>query len=207
MKISFFHRHIGLFFIISLLLPAGLSAEMQGKGREGRQGRCPICGGMTGGQCPRIDIPERLPAPKNEEWAQNLRQAHALEKYATVQYEADSKKHNAAMPYHMIIPQENNHIVVLEELFFAYGLPPDKTVPAVKQTSSIEEAYGLGYNLERDLIIRYEWLVKNAEDETGREVLDFILLQTRMHATMFLHAMRMTTGGMRSGMMHQNMMH
>jgi hypothetical protein len=166
----------------------------------GRDGRCPMCGGMMGGQRGQISIPEKLPVPKNTAWVQGLRQIHALEKYSKSQYEEDSGRHNARMPYAMILWQEDNHIDWIGKMFSAYGLPSDSPVPPVKQTSSLKDAYELGYTLEKDLVSRYEWLVKNAEDQESRDVLDFILMQTRMHATMFLHVMG--TGRMGPGMMH-----
>lgn len=161
-----------------------------------------MCGGMTGGQGQQMNIPDRLPAPKDEEWVKNFGQVYALEKLSRVQYEADSSKYGVNMPYHMIIWQENNHIAWEEKMFSAYGLSSDSPVPPVKQTSSLGEAYQVGYDLETDLIPRYEWLIKNAGDQNSRDVLDFILMQTRMHAAMFQHVMGM--GGMGHRMMHRN---
>ncbi len=160
-----------------------------------------MCGGMMGGQDQQLSIPDKLPAPKNAEWVKNFRQVYALEKLSKAQYEADSSKYGVNMPYHMIIWQENNHIAWEEKLFSAYGIPTDSEVPPVKQTSRLQEAYKTGYNLETDLIPRYEWLIKNAEDQSSRDALDFILMQTRMHATMFKHVMSMGGTGMGHGMM------
>ena len=62
--------------------------------------------------------------------------------------------------------------------------------------------------MENDLLPRYEWLVKNAEDRDSAQVLNAILIQSRWHLVMFDHALRMGHGygysrgwGMGSGMM------
>lgn len=181
---------------VVFLYPSALSAQMGGRGYYG--GRCPMCGGPYGGQGQQLDIPEKLPAPANQEWVERLRQVYALEKLSKIQYEADSAQHNTAMPYHMIIFQEDGHIDLIGRLFSAYGISSDVTVPDVKKTSDIKDAYQLGYKLETELMPMYEWLVRNAEDKDSAEVLDFILLQTRMHAAMFSHALSM--GWMGPGM-------
>ena len=188
-------RLIGFSFILTFFCFTDLSAQMGGRGDQWYNGRCPMCGGMMGGQGRQMTIPDKLPAPENEEWVKNFRQVYALEKLSRAQYETDSSKYGVNMPYHMIIWQENNHIAWEEKMFSAYGISSDSPVPAVKQTSSLGEAYQVVYDLETDLIPRYEWLIKNAGDQNSKDVLDFILLQTRMHATMFQHVMGMGTMG------------
>lgn len=193
---------ISFSLILSFLFSTGLYAQMWGRGGQGYNGRCPMCGGMMGGQGQQMKIPDKLPAPKNAEWVRNFRQVYALEKLSRAQYEADSNKYGVNMPYHMIIWQENNHIAWEGKMFSAYGISSDSAVPPVRQTSSLQDAYQIGYNLETDLIPRYEWLIKNAGDQNSKDVLDFILMQTRIHATMFQHVMSMGRMGKGSGMMH-----
>ena len=118
------------------LYPAVLSAQMGGRGYGGR---CPMCGGPYGEQGQQLDIPEKLPAPASGEWVERLRQVYAREKLSKIQYEADSAQYNTAMPYHMIIFQEDNHIDLIGRLFSAYGISSDVKVPDVKKTSGIKE--------------------------------------------------------------------
>ena len=87
--------------------------------------------------------------------------------------------------------QEENHIDLITKLFAAYELPSDVKVPKVKETKSLTEAYGIARKLEEELIPQYEWLIQIAKDNTTLQVLDAILLETRMHYTMFDHALRM----------------
>lgn len=138
-----------------------------------------------------ISIPEKLQKPKNEEWGSKLRQILALENLSQLQYETDSKKYQVHMPYRMVIPQEENHIEWIKKLFAAYGLPSDVKVQPVKETTTLTQAYENARELEKNLIPQYEWLINNAEDNTAKEVLDTILLQTRIHYTMFDHALHM----------------
>lgn len=193
---------ISFLLILSFLISTGLYAQMLGRGDQWKNGRCPMCGGMMGRQGQQMKIPDKLPAPENAEWVRNFRQVYALEKLSRAQYEADSQKYGVNMPYHMIIWQENNHIAWEGKMFSAYGITSDSSVPPVKQTSNLHDAYQVGYNLETDLIPRYEWLINNAGDQDSKDVLDFILLQTRMHATMFQHVMNTGGMGMGHGMMH-----
>jgi len=199
-----FLKLIGLLPVFSLLSSKYVYAQMGDRDYEWRDGRCPMCGGMMGRQGERIPIPDKLPTPENEQWVNNFREVYALEKLSRAQYEADSSKYGVNMPYHMIIRQEYNHISWEGRMFSAYGIPWDSSVPPLKQTSSLQDAYQVGYSLETDLIPRYERLIVNAGDQTSRDILDFVLMQTRMHATMFQHVMRM--GGMGTGMGH-GMMH
>jgi hypothetical protein len=153
-----------------------------------------------------INIPDKLQEPKNKKWINKLKQILALEKLSQVQYEADSRKYQTYMPYRMVIPQESNHIEWINKLFAAYGLTSDVKVKPVKETTTLTQAYKNARELEKNLIPQYEWLIKNAEDNTTKEVLDTILLQTRMHYTIFDHALQMGWMGGQS-MGHGGMMH
>ena len=149
--------------------------------------------GMMGGW-DSVDIPSKLPAPKNAEWVQKLREILTLEKQSLAQYQADQEKFNAYMPYMMVIPQEENHIAWIEQMFESYGLPSDGKIYPVVQTGTLSEAYKLGVKVETDLLPRYEWLVKNAGDRDSAQALNTILLQSRWHLVMFEHAIRMGHG-------------
>ena len=147
--------------------------------------------GMTGGGA---DVPAKLPAPNNAEWVQKLNEVLALEKQSSAQYQTDQEKFNAHMPYVMVIPQEENHIEWIGQLFEAYGLPADKKVDPVVENETLTKAYELSAKMESDLLPRYEWLVKKAEDRDTAQVLNSILLQSRWHLVMFEHAFRMGHG-------------
>ena len=149
--------------------------------------------GMMGGW-DWVDIPSKLPAPKNAEWVQRLKEILTMEKQSLAQYQADQEKFNAYMPYMMIIPQEENHIDWIEQLFQAYGLTSGGKVSPVVQTGKLSEAYELSVKMEADLLPRYEWLVKNAEDPDSAQALNTILVQSRWHMVMFEHAIRMGHG-------------
>lgn len=164
---------------------------MGGRGMMGGYGRG-MGGGMMGYVSPYV--PAKLPAPKNQEWVQKLRDVLGLEKLSYNQYTADADKYNAYMPYHMVIPQEEDHVQAITNLFAAYGLPADAKPGPVVDTKSVMEAYELCVKMERTLIPLYEWLVKNAGDRESAGILNNILLQTRYHLTMFEHALNM--GGM-----------
>ena len=98
------------------------------------------------------------------------------------------------MPYLMIIPQEENHIEWIGQLFKAYGLPSDEKAGPVVENKTLTEAYELSRKMESDLLPRYEWLVKNAGDRDTAQALNTILLQSRGHLVMFEHALRMGHG-------------
>ncbi|MCX5847127.1 MAG: ferritin-like domain-containing protein [Deltaproteobacteria bacterium] len=149
--------------------------------------------GMMGGW-DSVDIPSQLPAPKNTEWVQKLRDILTLEKQSLTQYQADQEKFNAYMPYMMVIPQEENHIEWIGQLFKAYGLPADGKAAPVVENKTLTEAYELSVKMETDLLPRYEWLVKKAEDRDTAQVLNAILIQSRWHLVMFEHALRMGHG-------------
>jgi len=160
--------------------------------------------GMMGGW-DWVSVPPKLPAPKNVEWIKGLREIFALERESLAQYSADQEKFNAHMPYVMVIPQEENHIMWIGQLFAAYGVASDGKVPALIQSKTLTEAYQLSAKLEADLLPRYEWLINNAEDPDTARTLNAILIQSRMHLAMFEHALRMGGGayrfGRRGGMM------
>lgn len=149
--------------------------------------------GMMGGW-DWVEIPPKLPTPKSAEWVQKLREIFVLEKESLAQYQADQEKFNAYMPYMMIIPQEENHIEWIGQLFAAYGLPSDGKVPPVVQSAALKDAYELSAKMEADLLPRYEWLIRKAEDRDSAQALNTILLQSRWHLVMFEHAIRMGYG-------------
>jgi len=146
------------------------------------------------------DVPDKLPVPKSQEWTQRLKEVLSLERLSYEQYTVDAEKFNTYMPYMMVIPQEEDHVQAIERLFAAYGLPVESKPAAVVETKTITEALELCVKMEQDLIPRYEWLVKNAEDRESAGILNEILLQTRYHLVMFDHALRMG-GRMGPGMM------
>jgi len=149
------------------------------------------------------EVPNKLPVPKSQEWKQKLQDVLALERLSYAQYTADAEKFNAYMPYMMVIPQEEDHIQAINRLFSAYGIMPAAgKQAAAEETKTITEALELCIKMEKDLILRYEWLVKNAGDRESAGIINEILLQTRHHLVMFDHALRMG-GGMGPGMMRR----
>lgn len=161
-----------------------------------------MMGGYGMGPGGWVDVPDKLPTPKNSQWVEKLREILVMEKDSLTQYEADQKKFNAHMPYMMVIPQEEFHVQWIEQLFAAYGLNTNGKTNPVVQTKTLTEAYELSVKMEKDLLPRYEWLVKNAEDRDTAEILDTALIQSRIHLTMFEHASRVGHGygfGMRRG--------
>jgi hypothetical protein len=162
--------------------------------------------GMMGGAW--LEVPDKLPAPKNSEWVQKLREILTLEKESLAQYQTDQEKFNAYMPYMMVIPQEENHVELIGQLFAAYGLTANGKVPPVVDNKTLTNAYELSVKMENELLPRYEWLIKKAGDRDTAQVLDGILIQSRWHLVMFDHALRMGHGygfsrgwGMGRGMM------
>ena len=152
----------------------------------------PRTGHGMGSVSQTIKIPKTLPKPVDDEWVGKLRKVLALEKLSLAQYEADRDKYHANMPYRMVIPNKEQHIDLINKLFAAYGIPADlKVQDEAKETESLTEAYGIARKREQELIPQYEWLIQTANDDTTVEVLDAILLETRMHYTMFDHALRM----------------
>ncbi|MBP1734314.1 MAG: putative exported protein [Deltaproteobacteria bacterium] len=178
-------------FIIGLALVVIFAYTAAGQSQSDRGHGYGMGPGMMGGS---IDVPAKLPTPKNTEWVQQLKAIFALEKQSLTQYQIDQEKFNAYMPYMMVIPQEEDHIAWIEQLFKAYGLPADGKAAPVVDNKTLADAYGLSAKMENDLITRYEWLVKNAEDRDTAQVLNTILLQSRWHLVMFEHALRMGHG-------------
>ena len=142
-------------------------------------------------------VPQKLPIPKNKEWVGKLQEILVLERLSYEQYAADADKYNTYMPYRMVIPQEQDHVMTIERLFAAYGFPAGGKPAAVQDTKSLEEAYQLCVKMERDLIPRYEWLIRNAEDRDTAGILNELLIQTRYHLAMFEHALQV--GGRHGG--------
>jgi rubrerythrin len=186
--------------LLSLLIASSAAAQRGMMGGGGYGYGYGMGGGMMGYPI-APDVPDKLPAPKSQEWLQKLRDVLALERLSYAQYSADAEKFNAWMPYHMVIPQEEDHVRTIERLFASYGLPAEGKPAAVTETKTITEAFQLCVKMEQDLIPRYEWLVKNAADRDSAGILNSILLQTRHHLVMFDHALRMG-GGMGPGMMY-----
>jgi rubrerythrin len=192
---------VGFAAALVIFSAASLSAQMAepGMGSEG-YGYCPYCGQQWDGHVREtLSIPESLAKPKNKEWVQKLGEVLSLEKLSKAQYTADSEKYKVYMPYNMIIYQEENHIAWITKLFASYGLSSDVRVLPLEKSASLEAAYKSAIQLEEDLMPRYEWLIKNAEDKQSAEILNTILIQTRFHAVMFQHALQMG-GSMGPGM-------
>jgi hypothetical protein len=162
-----------------------------GWGMMGDSGGYGMGPGMMGGW---IDVPTKLPAPKSAEWVAKLSEILTLEKQSLAQYQADQEKFNAYMPYMMVIPQEENHIASIGQLFKAYGVSADDKTGPVVENKTLTESYESSVKLEGDLLPLYEWLVKKAEDRDTAQVLNAILIQSRWHRVMFEHALRMGHG-------------
>ena len=144
-----------------------------------------------------MDIPPALPKPKSARWTKELEKVLELEILSKDQYEADSSKYRAHMPYMRVIPDEHHHVRWIGQLFSGYGLKPNLEALPLRKTANLIEAYKLCIHLEENLIPRYETLISTAEDDTTGRVIDRILRETRMHYVMFSHALRM--GGMMGG--------
>jgi hypothetical protein len=154
-----------------------------------------------------LTVPEKLLPPKNAEWVAKLRELLALEEKAFDQYITDQEKYNAAMPYMMVTPQLEDHVETLQRLIQAYGLIPGERIPGpVAETKSLKESFELAVKTEEALIPRYLWLVQKAEDRVSAQVLNRLLLQTRIHLSMFQHAISMGGQGMGPGMMSRGTM-
>ena len=158
-------------------------------------GRCPMCGASWDGRVQRYgQVSRELPRPNDEQWVAELREALGLEEFSEAQYERDVRAHGLERPYRMVVPQERNHIAWIAGMFGAYGLSPDAERPEVRKTPTAVAALELGLELEADLAPRYERLILRAQDRDSADILDTILLQTRMHYAMFDHALRMGCG-------------
>ena len=137
-----------------------------------------------------VEIPSKLPAPTNSQWVQKLGEILSMEKDSLAQFQADQEKFNAYMPYMMVIPQEELHIQWIEHLFAAYGIKPLTKTGSVVETKTLTDAYESGVKTERALLPIYEWLIENAQDKQTACILDTALIQSRIHLTMFDHALR-----------------
>ena len=187
---------IMLVFLLALLLlnsfPLNAAAQPGGRDMGGMGGgRGMGMGGMRGAQ---VNIPDKLPTPKSQEWINKLRDILALEKLSVAQYSADQAKYQAGMPYHMVLRQEDWHVNWITALLKAYGVSTEVKTPAITPTNSLKEAYQVCIKLEAELFAPYEWLIKNAEDQTSAQVLTTILRQTRMHHHMFQRHLQMLGG-------------
>ncbi|MEA3494049.1 MAG: hypothetical protein U9R38_06655 [Candidatus Margulisiibacteriota bacterium] len=155
--------------------------------------RCPLCGQDWDGGYPYYKaVPDEINAPKSDKWILTLEKVLVDEEYAKKQYEADKKKFKVEMPYNMVIPQEENHIIWIRELFNAYGISPEAQSFPVVKSKNLREAYKSAMKLEEELIPKYERLIANAEDRVAKEVLGNILLQTRMQYVLFSHVLEMS---------------
>lgn len=153
--------------------------------------------GMTGGYTHGygwFKVPPKLPAPKSGEWVQKLRDVLAMEKSALAQFQADQETFNAFMPYMMAISQTEQHVLWLGQLLLAYGLASDGKASPAMAHATVQAAYEAGVKLNVDLLPRYEWLVKHAEDRQSAGILNSILLRSRMQLVMFEHAARVGYG-------------
>jgi hypothetical protein len=103
----------GLFW---LAFPLRRAAYSQGMGPRGGMGM------KGGGGMMAVPVPEKLPIPRSHTWLSNLREVLSLERLSLVQYQTDEDKFHVYRPYMMIIPQEENHIQWISQLFTAYGL-------------------------------------------------------------------------------------
>lgn len=190
-----------LFFSALLFLFISTNVMAQGHGMmwEWKSDRCPLCGDEWDGGYPYYKaVPDQINAPKSDKWIITLEKVLADEELSKKQYEADQKRFKVKMPYQMIIPQEENHIIWIRELFTAYGISPEVDSFPVVKSKNLREAFESAMKLEEELIPKYEQLITNAEDKVAREVLGNILLQTRMHYVMFEHTLEMSGMGSRN---------
>ena len=191
-------KHVFILLMTLCVVLAALPAW--GQGRQGMMG-----GGMMGIPI-WLTVPEKLLPPNNAEWVAKLRELLTMEEKAFDQYAVDQDKYNAAMPYMIVMTQEEDHVETLQRLFQAYGLVTGERFPGpVVDTKSLKEAYELAVKTEEDLIPRYLWLVQKAGDRVSAQVLNRLLLQTRIHLAMFQHAISMGGQGMGPGMTGRTM--
>ncbi|MBD3346609.1 MAG: hypothetical protein GF401_16255 [Chitinivibrionales bacterium] len=186
--------------LLAILAGFVVSAQMHGHGRRGHghgsngdmDGHCPMCGrAWDGTDYYRPVIPDTLPAPKSELWINRLDKVLARERLSKQQYQKDAEAYAMHMPYNMVIPQEENHIEWISDLYRAFGKQVPDSIPTLVNTTSGRDALRTGMELEQELIPEYEWLIENAENEKVQQILGDILYQTRMHYTMFQHALSM----------------
>ena len=133
-------------FVLMTLCIIFSALPASGQGRQGMMG-----GGAMGsgyGMGPGmmgspiwLTVPEKLLPPKNAEWVAKLRELLTLEEKAFDQYAVDQDKYNTAMPYMMVMSQEEDHVETLQRLFQAYGLMPGRQVSGA--CSGHEEPQGV----------------------------------------------------------------
>jgi rubrerythrin len=142
----------------------------------------------------RVNIPDKLPTPKSQEWLNKLRDILSLEKLSVAQYSADQAKFQDRQSYAKILRQGNWHVTWITSLLKSYGVPAEAQTPAITPTNSLKQALEVSLKLKTDLIPQYEWLIKNAEDKTSARVLTTILQQTRAHRQSFQRHVQMLGG-------------
>jgi len=180
----------GVFFPFTL--EAQGSSIVSALNQEMTTGPCPLCGQPWQGKVDlKVAIPKKLPTPKSQVWISKLRQTLRMAELAKAQYEADQKKFGLTIPYLQIIPQIDDHIAWISQLFSAYGLPAHGKPIPVKTSATVLLALQAGKKLAADLAKNYEWLLNNAEDKNTKGVLNLILTQTRIHIIMFNYAIRL----------------
>lgn len=171
-----------------------MEGHMMGDRAAQMSGLCPMCGKQWDGRnsySPKV--PDTLPAPTDKEWLAQFADVMAQERLSKAQYEQDSKKYAMHMPYNMIIPQEDDHITWISDLYKAFDLKVPDTTPKTVKTSSGRDALKTGMALEAKLIPAYERLIEESDQADVKRVIGEILYQTRMHHTMFQHALSMGT--------------
>ncbi|MFW6245535.1 MAG: hypothetical protein ACOC36_06580 [Fibrobacterota bacterium] len=177
--------------LLSVALLAVAAGILLYANQSSDNGHCPMCGRRWDGDN-RFNppIPETLPTPQGS-WLEDLSVVLAKERLSRAQYTKDSRKFNIRRPYGMVIPQEENHIAWISQLYDAFGVVVPDTIPPLEETSSAQEALQTAMTLEEELVPLYESLIRRAGNEQVEQVINEILLQTRMHYTMFQHALSM----------------
>lgn len=127
---------------------------------------------------------------QTQEWMNRLYDALKLENQSVVQYERHTQKYNAHMPYHMVIPQEYEHVNSINSILNSYNQKSTSEHPPIREGQSLQEAYVLDRNLESDLLNRYRWLIENSNDSNATQKLRINQSQTQHHYTMFNNAIR-----------------
>lgn len=189
------NRLIFVTMLISLLAAAPFLAEGAGPiGSGWRQGGTeesnspPAVYGSRGGMILRnpiaLEVPDKLPVPKNAEWLKSLREVLGLERLAHAQYVRGARRFGMDGLYRTVIPQKEDHVRAIEQMVKAYGLPAESKELSPREAGTAKESYKNGVELEKDIIARYEWLSNNAEDQRSAGILRDILAQSRMHFTM-----------------------
>jgi uncharacterized membrane protein len=180
-------------FSAAILLAAFCASAQMHRGDQ--RGHCPMCGRQwNGANHYAPTIPDSLAAPSGREWRNRLSRVMGRERLSKAQYTRDRDHYKLRMPYHMVIPQEDDHIAWIEAMYRAFGLTPPDSTPPIIETQSARDALQTALQLEEELIPDYEWLIAQTANDTIMQLLGDILYQTRMHRSMFQHALSM--GGM-----------